>query len=172
MAAHIQQTAEFIKGDYGGGSAELFIFSSLLLWQQASLPTLCPHFTKVCPSRDTIRGWSNHSLISAQPPAASISENISSLGNRSSVFSHMNIYGKVSASFPREIKVVMRATFRAQMYFMSLCAEALLLWKAIKYSLLCWTKTLTEMVIFILVALSNHSSNAVLMRMALVIIQN
>lgn len=106
------------------------------------------------------QGWSNHSLISAQPPAASFSENISSLGNRSSVFSHMHISEKVSASLPREIKVVMRVTFRAQMYFMSLCAEALLLWKAIKHS-----QTLTQMVIFfILVALSNHSSNAILMR--------
>lgn len=144
MAAHIQQTAEFIKGDYGGGSAELFISASLLLWQQSSLPTLCPRFTKVCPSRDTIRDWSNDSLISAQPPAASFSENISCLGNRFFVFSHMHISEKVSASLPREIKVVMRATFRAQMYFMSHCAEALLLWKAIKHS-----QTLTQMVIFL-----------------------
>lgn len=121
MAAHIQQTAEFIKGDYGGGSAELFISASLLLWQQSSL------LSALALQKFAHQGWSNHSLISAQPPAASFSENISSLGNRSSVFSHMHISEKVSGSLPREIKVVMRATFRAQMYFMSLCAEALLL---------------------------------------------
>lgn len=48
VAAHSQQTAEFIKGDYGGGSAEPFVSACLLLWRQALLSTLCPRFTKVC----------------------------------------------------------------------------------------------------------------------------
>lgn len=46
VAAHSQQTADFIKGDYDGGSAELFISARLLLWRQALLSTRCPHFTK------------------------------------------------------------------------------------------------------------------------------
>lgn len=51
VAAHRQQTAEFIKGDYGGGSAEPFVSVCLLLWRQALLSTLCPHFTKSLPAR-------------------------------------------------------------------------------------------------------------------------
>lgn len=53
MAAHSQQTAEFIKGDYGGGSAELFVSVCLLLWRQALLSALCPYFTKKFACQET-----------------------------------------------------------------------------------------------------------------------
>lgn len=63
VAAHSQQTAEFIKGDYGDRPAELFASACLLLRRRALLSPLCPRFTKVCLPRDTIRAWSKQSRI-------------------------------------------------------------------------------------------------------------